>query len=113
MAPHRSTAKTRTKTVYCDECGRPQVVGKNKRNRVRCIQCSTTAATENMTQMVAKSGPYYARWIEGMIKAIDKATRGEGGGAQLRIQNEMFCKNPNNTIAYAVGRCRAGDPALF
>ena len=69
----RLRATTRTKLMACEQCGQPVHVGRNKRNAMLCLDCRIARSTSCAHQMHDRSGPYWDKWIAGMIKAIREA----------------------------------------
>jgi hypothetical protein len=68
--PHRSVAKVRIMTIPCIVCGNGIVVGKNKKNSERCLDCGVAEAEATIRQIGEKSGPRYDAWREGMRRAF-------------------------------------------
>lgn len=66
----RTIAKTRTKEMACVGCGTMLTVGSNTRKPQRCIECGVKAAIENNRQLQSRSGPYYERWRDAMLRII-------------------------------------------
>lgn len=65
----KTTATERLKTVKCEHCDKPMDVGSNARNPQHHFECGLQAAIDAQVQMRRKSGPYYERWRQGMMRA--------------------------------------------
>ena len=69
----RIRATKRFKDMACDKCGSTVQVGSRRKDAVLCLDCRIDRSTECAIQMYHRSGPYYDKWVEGMIEAIRKA----------------------------------------
>jgi len=58
-----------------------KICGKNPRESARglCRECAERRIQENILSIKNRSGEFYARWIEGMVRAIEreKAKKGD------------------------------------
>lgn len=70
-----------TKIVACMVCEGPMEVGHKTRAPKRCVACAINAETEAAIQIAQKSGPYYEKWLDGMVKATQRLILTYGGGS--------------------------------
>lgn len=71
-----------TKIVPCIVCEGPMEVGHKTRVPKRCVACAIKAEAAAAIQIAQKSGPYYERWLNGMVKATQRLILTYGGGAE-------------------------------
>ena len=58
--------------LACHKCGNLVDVGHSKRETARCLDCTLVVMVENIEQLRAKKGPYYDRWLLGMLNWVDR-----------------------------------------
>lgn len=69
----RIRATKRLKGMACEQCGSTVQVGSRRKAAVLCLECRIDRMSECATEMYHRSGPYYDKWVQGMIEAIRKA----------------------------------------
>lgn len=69
----RMRATKRFKGMACEKCGSTVQVGSRRKEAILCLECRIDRMGDCATQMYNRSGPYYDKWVQGMIKAIRNA----------------------------------------
>jgi hypothetical protein len=59
-----------TKIVPCVVCQTGLEVGTKVRSPQRCVACGCKALAANIREIHQKSGPYYERWLSGIIRGV-------------------------------------------
>jgi len=65
------------KEMPCRECGTMMTVGIRRRKPPRHIECGVLIAIAAQRQMHERSGPYYEKWAQSMVRL---GSQMEGGG---------------------------------
>src|SRR5574337_639381 len=69
--------KRRVRHHHCIVCGVMGTRDAPISSRGKCYPCGIRALQMNIRQQKSKLGPYYQKWVEGMIGAIEDATGGD------------------------------------
>lgn len=64
----KSIATKRFKDMPCRRCGLSVRVGSNSRKMPLCQSCAEAAVRQNAEQLVSRSGPYFERWRDAIIR---------------------------------------------
>jgi hypothetical protein len=64
------------KYMPCRYCGKPMLARTIRKKPLAHIECSTVIQMESFLQIRNKKGPYYERWLKGVMEAAKLASQG-------------------------------------